>query len=426
MQAARDLAQLLQPGVELARGLLEQLGARPPGRTPAAPARRAASARRETRCCCAPSCRLRSSRRRCSSPALTSRAREAIRSARACALATASETSSQNAPSRFSVSGGSGSSLAIATAPQSDAGDDDRRGGGGAVADAEDRVRDLAARRRPSRRCARARRCAAPVRPPSSRRRSRVAEREDVDAVAVVAADDRRRAVALVAHDRGRVDLQHARALLRDRREHPLGAGLRGDERRHPPQRALLVARARRPRPASPPGRPAAPLVRRAGARSVRSMPVVTSGRRAVVARHRPVRPRDQPPAAVLRPPVPDLRARRAGPPDVGEELAERLALLGRDHEVARVAAEHLVAREPGRALARVVEQHDPALRVEDADERLGGLGEDRAKESPSTNSSGRVSCATSKEVTPRAGGYACKPWRAMSDSMLSRSIVSP
>ncbi len=73
----------------------------------------------ETSSDCAPSCRLRSSRRRCSSPAFTSRAREAIRSARACALATASETSSQNAPSRFSVSAGSVSSLAIPTAPQS-------------------------------------------------------------------------------------------------------------------------------------------------------------------------------------------------------------------------------------------------------------------------------------------------------------------
>ena len=72
-----------------------------------------------TRCCWAPSWRLRSSRRRCSSPASTSRVRLAIRSARACALATASETSSQNAPSRSSVSSGSGSSLVIATAPQS-------------------------------------------------------------------------------------------------------------------------------------------------------------------------------------------------------------------------------------------------------------------------------------------------------------------
>ena len=42
-----------------------------------------------------------------------------MRSSRACALATASDTSSQNAPSRFSVSGGSGSSLPIATAPHS-------------------------------------------------------------------------------------------------------------------------------------------------------------------------------------------------------------------------------------------------------------------------------------------------------------------
>ena len=46
------------------------------------------------------------------------RAREARTSARACVLATASETSSQKAPSRASLSGGSGSSLPIVTAPQ--------------------------------------------------------------------------------------------------------------------------------------------------------------------------------------------------------------------------------------------------------------------------------------------------------------------
>jgi hypothetical protein len=73
----------------------------------------------DTNRCWAPSWRLRSSLRRCSSPALTSRARDAMRSARACALATASETSSEKPPRRVSASGGSGSSLAIATAPHS-------------------------------------------------------------------------------------------------------------------------------------------------------------------------------------------------------------------------------------------------------------------------------------------------------------------
>jgi hypothetical protein len=90
--------------------------------------------------------------------------------------------------------------------------------------------------------------------------------------------------------------------------------------------------------------------------------------------------PRDQAPAAGLRPPVADLRARRAGLPDVGQELGERVPLLVRDHEVARVTAEHLLARVPGGALARVVEEHDPAAAVVDADERLGRLGQDRGE----------------------------------------------
>ena len=103
-------------------------------------------------------------------------------------------------------------------------------------------------------------------------------------------------------------------------------------------------------------------------------------GRLAVVADHRAVRPGDQAPAAVLGAPVADLRARRPGPPDVGEEVPERLALLLRDHELARVATEHLFAPEPRRALARIVEQQDPGLAVVDADQRLGGLGQDRGE----------------------------------------------
>ena len=46
------------------------------------------------------------------------RARDDCRSSRACALATASETSSQNVIRRASLSGGNRSAAAIATAPQ--------------------------------------------------------------------------------------------------------------------------------------------------------------------------------------------------------------------------------------------------------------------------------------------------------------------
>ncbi len=322
----------------------------------------------ETRCCCAPSWRLRSSRRRCSSPASTSRARDAIRSARACALATASETSSQNAAK---AALGVVRQRVLARdrdrAPQR-AGDDDRRGRRRAIADAEDRVRDLAAVADP-----------APVVDPRRRagpqhaahrgrllRGEALPHAQDVDVVAVVAADDRRRLVPLVAHDRRRVDLQDPRALLRYRREHALRAHLRGDERGHAAQRALLGGEPRhlgelRVRIALQ--RPVLHLLGR------RAIGQVDAGRdqrggHAVGAGHRPVGPRDQPPPARLGQPVPDLRARRAGIPDVGEEVAERVALLRRDHDVARVPPEHLVAPEPGRALARVVEEDDAAAAV--------------------------------------------------------------
>src|SRR6185312_14733056 len=95
-----------------------------------------------------------------------------------------------------------------------------------------------------------------------------------------------------------------------------------------------------------------------------------------VGAGHRLVRPRDEAPAAVLAEPVADLRGRRAGRPHVLQELAEGLALLGRDDEVAGVATDQLVAAEARGPLARLVEEQDPALPVEDADERLRGLGE--------------------------------------------------
>ena len=70
--------------------------------------------------CCAPSCRLRSSRRRSVSLASTMRRREAASSSRAWALATARPTSSANACRRRSVSSGRLSSRRRATtsAPQ--------------------------------------------------------------------------------------------------------------------------------------------------------------------------------------------------------------------------------------------------------------------------------------------------------------------
>ena len=211
----------------------------------------------------------------------------------------------------------------------------------------------------------------------------RLADPEDVGAVAARAADDRGAVAAVVAqHGRG-VDLQHARALLRDRGEHAVRAGLPGHERGHPAQRALLG------------GEPAdldelglgialqGPVV----VAGVLRLPVgqIDSGRDqrgrlAVLAHHRAVRPCDQAPGPVLRPPVPDLWARRPGPPDVGQEVPERLALLVGDDELARVATEHLFAPEPGRALTRIVEQQDPGLTVVHTDERLRGLGQDRGE----------------------------------------------
>ena len=333
----------------------------------------------DTSRCWAPSWRLRSSRRRCSSPARTTRAREAVRSARAWALATASEASSQNAPSRFSLSGGERILAGDRHRAPERAGDDDRRRRGRAVARAEHRLPDVALQ-------------AAPVVDPRGGggaphpRQGGVlvgpdplADAEDVDAVAVVAAEHRRGPVALVAHDRRGVDLQHAGAALGDRGEHALRADLRGDQRRHPPQRALLRRQAADLGEllAGVGGERALDAAARALAVGEVDARRHQRGRSPVGAGHRVVGPRDQPQPALLGPPVADLRARRAGPPDEGQELAERLALLVRDHEVASVAADDLLAPVARRPLAGLVEEQDPPVAVEHADERLGGLGED-------------------------------------------------
>ena len=62
---------------------------------------------RETRCCCTPSCRSRSMRRRVASAVATIRAREAVSCAWASALATAVATSSVKLASCSSVFAGS-------------------------------------------------------------------------------------------------------------------------------------------------------------------------------------------------------------------------------------------------------------------------------------------------------------------------------
>ena len=58
------------------------------------------------------------------------------------------------------------------------------------------------------------------------------------------------------------------------------------------------------------------------------------------------------------------------------EHLAERLSLLGRDQDVRELASDHLVAREAGGPLARVVEEQHPPVLVQHADERLRRLRE--------------------------------------------------
>ena len=201
------------------------------------------------------------------------------------------------------------------------------------------------------------------------------AERERVDPVAVEARDHGGGVVAFVAPDGRRVHLEHARALRRHGHEHALRARLRGDERRHAPKRTLLLGQPAhfdelRPRVV---GEPAlAGLLPRGQVDAARD-----EVRRCVRGRgHEPVRPCDQAEAAVLRPPVADLRARVAAAPDVCEHFAERIALLGRDQRVGEVAADHLVAREARRALAGVVEEEGAPGLVQHADERLCRLRE--------------------------------------------------
>src|SRR5262249_3830333 len=200
-------------------------------------------------------------------------------------------------------------------------------------------------------------------------------EAKSGDVVAPDPADDRRRVVALVAEDGGRADFQHAGRLLGDGHEDALRACLRRDQRRDPPQRPLLLRKPADLREL----RPEVTLERSFVGDACREVdPARDEVRRlAVVVEHRLVRPGDQVAATVLRGPVADLRAREARLPDVDEDFPERIGLLARNDEVARVAADDLVAAEPGRALAGVVEEDDSPGPVEHADERLRRLGED-------------------------------------------------
>src|SRR5207249_12033006 len=72
-----------------------------------------------------------------------------------------------------------------------------------------------------------------------------------------------------------------------------------------------------------------------------------------------------------------DLRAREAGAPDVVDHLAERLRLLERNDEVTGVAADHLVPGESRDTLARIIEEQDSCVLVEDTNERHRRLRQD-------------------------------------------------
>ncbi len=98
-------------------------------------------------------------------------------------------------------------------------------------------------------------------------------------------------------------------------------------------------------------------------------------GHAAVLGNDRFVRPGDLTALAVLRQPVPDLWA-RGDVAELLEEDRERRPLLGRDHDLAGVAADHLGCREAGHALAGVVEREDPPRAVELADHAEPGAGE--------------------------------------------------
>ena len=115
---------------------------RPPGPSRASRSTIRRSSASETSRCCAPSWRLRSSRRRSASPTSTMRAREAASCSWASAFASACATSSAKSHSRCSRSGGSGSSDARRRGERAPelAADRDRRRDRRAVAEALQRL----------------------------------------------------------------------------------------------------------------------------------------------------------------------------------------------------------------------------------------------------------------------------------------------
>ena len=240
MEPPRELAQLLEPGVELLGGVPSswpplRFGAPPLLRAPARRARprRAVAGRRRAGCARAAGAARRRPGR-CGSatsagPRAPARSRRRARRGRRTRRAGPRRLRRQRvgAADRDRTPGRSG--------------DDDRRRHRRAVTDAQHHLRPLALGRAPVVDASRD----AGVAGESDRRvlveQESRAERERVDPVAVVAADDGGGVVPLVAPDRRRVHLEHARALRRHGHEHALRARLRGDERRHAPKRSLLL-----------------------------------------------------------------------------------------------------------------------------------------------------------------------------------------
>ena len=199
------------------------------------------------------------------------------------------------------------------------------------------------------------------------------AERKGLDPVAVVAADDRGRVVALVPPDEGRITSSTGRTPPTPRRRRAPGS----PRRRRASRRAGAPAAPARGGPTSTSfdsGSSASVPPSADCSRSVRSIPLVTryAGAAAVAGTglfdHAISR---WPPSFVCQWPTcglpcPVLQMRRASlgtPP-----------LLRRDQRLPELAPQDLVAREARRALAGVVEENDAAALVEHADERLRGL----------------------------------------------------
>ena len=202
--------------------------------------------REQTSCCCAPSCRSRSIRRRVASAVATIRARDASSSARLSVFAIAVATSSVNSASRLSVSGGGGSSVVETTAgpperPSTKTGapTDERQPKCRAAAGAG-RAHRRNCRSAPGRRVSKI----SPDTVPSRGNRSRV----DVAAAPGPAPESGYRAFGLVAGESGGVGRNQPSDLGAHRLEH----GRRPRALRHecgdPPQRRLLLRKPGVPR----------------------------------------------------------------------------------------------------------------------------------------------------------------------------------